>query len=147
MSSQKLTSPKESLGYRLKQTQHALRLRMDEALRPLNLTTPQYAVLSQLEMRPGISNAALARAAFITPQSMHGILCNLEKNGLVERTKDAHHGRILCTQLTDRGEGALKECHRLIAEAENIMTASLSAENKNLLKLLLEECFKNLNLG
>lgn len=147
MSSQKLNSTKDSLGYRLKQTQHALRLRMDEGLRALNLTTPQYAVLSQLEMRPGISNAALARAAFITPQSMHGILCNLEKSGLIDRKKDPHHGRIIRTELTERGQAVIKECHHCVAQAESIMTNSLSNEDKNRLKFLLEECFNNLHLA
>ena len=32
------------VGYALKRAQHALRTRMDEALRPLGLTAPQYAV-------------------------------------------------------------------------------------------------------
>jgi DNA-binding MarR family transcriptional regulator len=43
---------------------------MDKALRSLELTTPQYAVLAQLELKPGISNAALARSAFIMVSSL-----------------------------------------------------------------------------
>ena len=66
------------LGYKLKQTQHSLRLRMDEALKTFDLTTPQYAVLAQLELRPGISNAALARSSFITAQTMQD-LCDANK--------------------------------------------------------------------
>jgi DNA-binding MarR family transcriptional regulator len=79
---------KSLLGYKLKKTQHALRLHMDEALRTIDLTTPQYAVLAQLELKPGASNAALARSAFITAQTMHGIVSNLEKRVLVERKSD-----------------------------------------------------------
>ncbi len=41
------------LGYALKRAQHALRTRMDEALRHLDLTTPQYAALSAIELDPG----------------------------------------------------------------------------------------------
>jgi DNA-binding MarR family transcriptional regulator len=58
------------LGYALKRAQHALRVSMDEVLRPLGLTTPQYAVLCAIEADPGISNASLARAAFVTAQTM-----------------------------------------------------------------------------
>ena len=36
----------ERVGHRLKQAQNALRTRMDAALRPLGITSPQYAVLA-----------------------------------------------------------------------------------------------------
>jgi DNA-binding MarR family transcriptional regulator len=65
------------LGYALKRAQHMLRLRMDEELRPLSLTTPQYAVLCAIDAEAGISNARLARAAFVTAQTMQGVLSNM----------------------------------------------------------------------
>lgn len=40
---------------------------------------PQYNVLSAIETEPGICNAELARAAFVTAQSMQGIVANLAK--------------------------------------------------------------------
>lgn len=43
---------KNLIGYKLKKAQHLLRLHMDEAIRPLGLTTPQYAVLAQLDEEP-----------------------------------------------------------------------------------------------
>ena len=55
---------------------------MDEVLRTFDLTTPQYAVLAQLELKPGASNVTLSRSAFITAQTMHGIVSNLEKQGI-----------------------------------------------------------------
>jgi DNA-binding MarR family transcriptional regulator len=135
------------LGYKLKQTQHMLRIHMDEALRPLDLTTPQYAVLAQLELRPGISNAALARSAFITAQTMHGIVSNLEKRNLVRRKSDPHHGRILCTELTKQGSKVVAQAHEIIRNIESRMLATLSEDNKLLFEKLLLECFNNLNRG
>ena len=144
MSSDKEVGVKSLLGYKLKKTQHALRLQMDEALRNLDLTTPQYAVLAQLELRPGISNAALARSSFITPQTMHGIVSNLEKRGLVQRKNDASHGRILCTELTDQGMKVVQQAHDMIRSVELRMLSTLSKEHKALLEKLLLECFNNL---
>jgi DNA-binding MarR family transcriptional regulator len=135
------------LGYKLKKTQHALRLHMDEALRALDLTTPQYAVLAQLELKPGISNAALARASFITAQTMHGIVSNLEKRQLVQRKSDASHGRILCTELTDQGRKVVAQAHDMIRAVESRMLATVSEDHKVLLEKLLLECFNNLNNG
>lgn len=133
------------MGYKLKKTQHILRLRMDEALKALNLTTPQYSVLAQLELKPGISNAGLARVAFITAQTMHGIVSNLEERKLLKRTKDPKHGRILRSELTKQGLKVVQEAHQIINKVEANMTATLTEENKVLLEKLLIECFNNLN--
>ncbi|OJU73168.1 MAG: MarR family transcriptional regulator [Alphaproteobacteria bacterium 40-19] len=132
------------LGYKLKQTQHALRLHMDEALRSIDLTTPQYAVLAQLELRPGISNAALARFSFITAQTMQGIVFNLEKRHLIERKSDPQHGRILRIVLTKDGMQAVQQAHHVIRKVEDHMTLTLSEDHKVLLEQLLLECFRNL---
>ena len=144
MSIDKEGGVKSLLGYKLKKTQHALRLHMDEALRALDLTTPQYAVLAQLELKPGASNAALARSAFITAQTMHGIVSNLEKRGLIQRKSDASHGRILCTELTDQGHKIVAQAHNMIRAVEARMLSTVSGEHKVLLEKLLLECFNNL---
>ena len=68
-------------------------------------------VLAQLELKPGASNAALARSAFITAQTMHGIVANLEKRSLIQRKSDVSHGRILCTELTDQGHKIVTKAH------------------------------------
>ena len=144
MSSDKEIGVKSLLGYKLKKTQHALRLHMDETLRTLDLTTPQYAVLAQLELKPGASNAALARSAFITAQTMHGIVSNLEKRGLIQRKNDVSHGRILCTELTDQGHTIVVQAHDMIRAVESRMLSTVSGEHKVLLEKLLLECFNNL---
>lgn len=133
------------IGYKMKKTQHALRLCMDDALRSIDLTTPQYAVLAQLELKPGISNAALAKSSFITAQTMHSIVSNLEKRGLIQRRNDPGHGRILCTELTPQGREVLKLAHNMIHTVESHMLSTVSKEHQELLENLLLECFNNLN--
>ena len=145
MSISKNMNVKGLLGYQLKKTQHALRLHMDEALRVLELTTPQYAVLAQLELEGGISNAELARRSFITAQTMHGIVSNLEKRGLVQRKSDPKHGRILCMELTKEGLEIVKQAHQIISDVEENMTYTMSQNNKSLFESLLSECINNLN--
>ena len=136
---------KSLLGYKLKQTQHMLRIHMDDALRSLDLTTPQYSVLAQLELQPGISSAALARASFITAQTMHGIVSNLEKANLVKRKHDPQHGRILCAELTGRGAKVVQQAHKIIDKVEASMISTMTEDDKALLEKLLAECFNNLN--
>ncbi|KFE63746.1 MarR family winged helix-turn-helix transcriptional regulator [Hyalangium minutum] len=128
------------LGYALKRAQHALRTRMDDALRPLGLTSPQYAVLSAVELEPGMSNARLARAAFVTPQTMQGILANLERDGLLVRQADPEHGRILRSELTSRGKAVLARAHWAVEEVENAMISSLGTAEAARIATLLAQC-------
>ena len=135
----------KGLSYKLKQTQHTLRIYMDNALKSLELTTPQYAVLSQLELNPGISNAALARASFVTAQTMHGIISNLERDNLLSRKPDPLHGRIRRTELTKKGLKTVQQAHIIINKLEKTMTHKMSQKNKLLLSKLLFECIENLS--
>jgi len=145
MSTPKNTNVKSSLVYRLKKTQHALRISMDKALKLIDLTTPQYAVLSQLELEGGISNAELARKSFITAQTMHGIVSNLENRELIERKNNPNHGRILSANLTKKGLTIVQKAHHLISNIESEMTLTMSFDQKALLEQMLSECLRNLN--
>lgn len=133
------------LGYALKRAQHALRISMDEALRPIMLTTPQYAVLCAVEAEAGLSNARLARAAFVTAQTMQGVLVNLERDGLLERRPDPAHGRILRSELTDHGRGVLARAHLAVRVVEDRLVKSLGEEAAVKLASSLSKCADDLH--
>ena len=80
---------------------------MDKALRERGLTVPQYATLELLDQQPGLSNAQLARGAFVTRQSMNVVLRGLVDSGLVSRPSTAEHGRALPALLTLEGRRRL----------------------------------------
>ena len=63
---------------------------MDDRLSHLGVTTAQFNVLSAVQQQPGISNASLARGAFVTAQSMLGIVANLEKRGSCIELRTRH---------------------------------------------------------
>ena len=133
------------LGYALKRAQHALRVSMDEALRPLALTTPQYAVLCAVEAEAGLSNARLARAAFVTAQAMQGVLANLERSGFLERRPDPNHGRVLRSELTARGRSVLAQAHSAVRVVENKMVASFGSADAARLAVSLSKCADDLS--
>ena len=132
----------ERFGYLLKVAQHALRTAMDDALRPVGITTSQYAVLTALDREPGLSNADLARLAFVTAQSMQGIVANLERDGLIKRTIDPAHKRILRTELTAAGRKALTRADTAVADIEGKMLDGLDAKQRALLNQMLKHCAK-----
>ncbi len=132
------------VGYLLKRAQHALRTSMDEQLGPLGLTAPQYNVLSAVRLQPGISNASLARGAFVTAQSMQGIVANLERIGLLRRDPHPTHGRIRQSELTSRGIQVLAHANDTVGGVEKTMTAGLKREEIEMLCFLLQRCAENI---
>ena len=65
------------LGYLLRQASAAQRLRMERAMADVDVTLPQFLVLTMLRAYPGISNADLARLTMLTPQTVSVIVANL----------------------------------------------------------------------
>ncbi len=129
--------------YLLKSVQDALRAELDKALAPLALTPPQMAVLSALSSRPQLSNAELARAVFVKPQSMVPVLQLLESRGWIARRR-ASTGRTMPTELTPEGRDRLKASRVATNEIEAHMLASLSSKDKLRLRELLEHCLESL---
>lgn len=135
------------IGYNLKITQHRLRQRLDAELAPLGLTAPQNAALLAVAGNPRISNAELARASFVTPQTMQAILVNLERGGLIVRSPHPGHGRVIMTELTTAGQKAVADGAKAADAVEQQMLSKLSAEEARLLCELLKRCAAALDDG
>ena len=132
------------LGYLVKHTQSLLHLHMEEALRPLHLTVSQYSCLHHLRREPGISAAALARATFVTRQSMNAMLQQLIDRELVTRPARAQTGRALPTLLTPTGADALDAAQVLVDGVERRMLAGLSPAESAALASGLMACVTSL---
>jgi|SRR4051812_3632244 DNA-binding MarR family transcriptional regulator len=130
----------ESVGYVLKQAAAALRAAMDTTLRPWGLTVPQYACLEVLGQRPGLSNAELARAVFVTRQAMNGVLRGLQDRGLVTRPATAPKGRALPTQLTPTGRERLHAASTAVRAVEKQMLTRLTPNAQARLRDNLASC-------
>lgn len=130
----------EVVGYVLKRAASALRASMETVLRPLGLTVPQYACLELLGQHPGLSNAELARGAFVSRQAMNGVLRGLQDRGLVRRPAEADHGRALPTDLTDAGRQRLHAASVAVRAVEERMLAGLAAPERRRLRDDLAGC-------
>ena len=135
------------LGYRLKLAQHALHRRMDEALRPLGLSPAQYAVLAELNVRPDQTNADLADRAFITPQSMQGVLARLETQGLVVRRQDDSHGRRQLARLTDAGHARAEAANRAVMQVETALRSAIAPADLGEAMQLLDRLHRVMTTG
>ncbi len=119
-----------SLGYLLKEASSALRVAMEEALRPLGMTVTHYSCLELLAQRPGLSNSALARGAFVTRQSMNVLLRALEKDGFVTRPTEPPIGKALPVHLTARGAKTLEQASAAVRAVEIRMLGALTPDEQ-----------------
>jgi DNA-binding MarR family transcriptional regulator len=110
--------PEGHLGYLLRQAQASVRGAMDRALADLGVTAPQFTVLTMIAAYPGLSGADLARLTYLTPQTINVIVGNLERDGAIEKSAHATHGRILRLHTTAKGQAVLKRCRSRIASIE-----------------------------
>jgi DNA-binding MarR family transcriptional regulator len=100
-------------------------------LRSWDLSVQEYTSLSVLDLRPGLSNAQLARRALVTPQSMLEILSKLESRGLVERSVNPVHGRVIRNELSERGRRVLEVASPEVDELQDRIFAGLSETQRS----------------
>lgn len=127
----------QPLGYLLHRTGAVLGPPVSAALQPLELTLPAMVCMKILSVFPGMSNAELARANNITPQSMNTVVKALQYRGLVTRPASVPSGRALPTQLTREGKTLLKRAEAAVAVAEDQVLADLTTAQRRDLKRLL----------
>jgi DNA-binding MarR family transcriptional regulator len=111
--------PEGHLGYLVRQANVAVRAAMDKALADLDVTVPQFAVLTMIAAYPGVSGADLARLTFLTPQTINVIVRNLEKAGAIAKSAHAEHGRILQLEATAGGRALLRRCRARVNAIED----------------------------
>jgi DNA-binding MarR family transcriptional regulator len=122
-------APAHELGYLIKRVQQALRGAIDPALAGLGLTMAQYAVLYNLERNPGLSNAELARLAFVTPQAMVRVVAELEHEGLLTRRASPAHAKVLQARLTNKGVKMLAAAQSRVDQIHATMLEGFAAKD------------------
>ncbi|MFZ6861895.1 MarR family winged helix-turn-helix transcriptional regulator [Undibacterium sp. Ji67W] len=135
------------LGYLLRQATTAYRARMEKALAKLDITPPQFSVLTMIAAYEGVSNADLARLSLLTPQTVSVIVNNLEKSGAITRRAHAIHGRIQQLQITTSGQETLAQCKSCVQQVEKELNMSLSEEDAAIIKRWLVNIAVNAENG
>jgi DNA-binding MarR family transcriptional regulator len=133
-----------SLGYLLKQASSALRVTMEDVLRPLGMTVTHYSCLELLAQRPGLSNSELARGAFVTRQSMNVLLQSLERQGYVTRPAEAPVGKALPTRLTPRGRRRLDKATVAVRAVEDRMVSGMNETEQSRAYWILQSMNRSL---
>ena len=135
------------ISYVIARLERAVRREIEERVGPFGLTTLQYTALSVLHARTGLSNAQLARRSYLTPQTMNEVIAALQEKGLVTKSPDPNHGRILRIEPTAAGERVLAQCDLAVAGLEEQMMSELSEAERERLRFMLTSCVHRLGAG
>ena len=127
----------QPLGYLLYRVTAALRPEATAALRPFGLALPEFVCMRILAMRPGRSNAELARDINVSPQAMNMVLRGLQDKGVVTRPASVPSGRALPAQLTAEGKTLLRRAEAAVKIADERVLANLTQAQRRELKRLL----------
>lgn len=130
------------LGYLIYRVERLVRARLDEGLRALGASTPEYVTLSVLRNHDGLSCAQLARWGCVTPQAMNLVIASLERQGLVRRSPDPADRRSLRTSVTPGGLELLERCDTVMDEIEREMLLDVDGET---LRAALDDCAHSLD--
>jgi len=137
--SQVSTSGQPRTSYLVARLDRLIRQRLSEALKPFDVSVPQYPLMSVLDHRPGLSNAQLARRSYITAQAMHQVVNALEQRGLIRRSSSPDHGRVQMAELTDSGRHLLEKCDGAVAQVEADLFGALGPDEESLLRRFLQD--------
>lgn len=113
--------------------------RLAERLATHGLNPVHFGVLAYLVIAPEMTQADLARAVLVRPQSIAPLLDGLEERGLIRRTGDRARGRRNPVQITDDGRQALDTVWDIALASNDLTDAGLTApESTELNRLLLK---------
>jgi DNA-binding MarR family transcriptional regulator len=130
--------PQPDFLVQLRHTQHAVRTRLDADLAATGLTTPQYAVLAEIDRQGELSASDLAREFGMSAQTLNVLVKGLEAAGLLCRNPHPTHGRILLATLTPAGRRALKRGVAVGLRVQDRLLSGLRASERRTLMRQLE---------
>ncbi|WP_158605563.1 MarR family winged helix-turn-helix transcriptional regulator [Amycolatopsis panacis] len=141
------TPPQLRLLYAIGRLDRGITRELQQGLKPLGLSPHQYATLTVLRSRSGLSNAQLARRAYVTPQAMNQVISSLIAEGLITRKPSGTNQRILETRLTPKGRRLTARCDRVAEEIEDRMLDGVPPPQRAELLDAIRACVRRINAG
>jgi DNA-binding MarR family transcriptional regulator len=127
-------------AYALAQAYRTMRHTLDDSLREIGLTTPQWGTLKCIAESGTVSGAEMARMHHLTPQTMNTILQNLEHGDLIRREHHPANGTVLVLELTELGRERLNEAAQRVLDVQERMLGGFTPEERQTLFTLLNRC-------
>jgi DNA-binding MarR family transcriptional regulator len=116
------------------------RLRMK--LEKIGLPHAQGMILFHLWKRDGIPQNVLAQALSIRPSTATNTLQRMQRDGWVERRRDATDQRIVRVHLTDKAKVLDKEAQATLEELDQELTSVLTDQQRDIFMAILSKVYR-----
>ncbi|HEX6773792.1 MAG TPA: MarR family transcriptional regulator [Acidobacteriaceae bacterium] len=120
------------------------RERLEEQLKPLDITAAQLQLLAALMKEPGTSGAHISRYCQVTPQTTNALMTAVEKRGWIARTPHPENARVLLATLTPEGQRVFRRGKAIAVRLQDRMLRTLSAAEIRQLESVLTQMIANL---
>lgn len=128
------------VGYLLRQAHQAMRTAIDQEMREIGLTAPQFSLLSVIRHEPGLTATELARDSMLTQQTTSEIVRMLERRGFIERLPDPVDRRARRIELTTEGRSVLSLADARVERLEAACVGGLDSAGRAQVAAWLVEC-------
>jgi DNA-binding MarR family transcriptional regulator len=117
----------------------------EEALRPLNMTWPQFGALLNLLRGDDVTQRELAGKMEADTTTVM-VLCNsMERRGWLNRVKDPSDKRVNRLLLTDEGRRVISQAFPLMLSKYQVFTEGITQENMELVLPILGELYGHIS--
>lgn len=117
----------------------------EDALRPYNMTWPQFGALLNLLRGDDVTQRELAGKMEADTTTVM-VLCNsMERRGWLNRVKDPSDKRVNRLLLTDEGRRVISQAFPLMLSKYQVFTEGITQENMELVLPVLGELYGHIN--
>lgn len=133
-----------SLGALLHDVAHALRMTIDRAVEPHNLTRAKWLALGILSRREGLTQAELANELELGAATVGRLVERLEARGFVERKPDPVDARVKRLFVKNEARSELDALEKVSADVRKSALKGISSDEQATLAQLLRRMKQNL---
>jgi len=126
-----------TLGHLLAQVARLVGARMREKAEGIGLHRAQALILSHLWQDDRVAQNVLAQALHIRPATVTNTLQRMERDGWIERQRDAADQRVVRVRLTEKARALQEEVRAALRELDEEMASALSPEERRILRASL----------
>ena len=133
------------ISLRIGRIKRAFRVEFEKRAEALDITKPQYHVLSRLWNGDGVLTSVIAKDVCITVSTMTGVLDRLEAKGYIRRAASVTDRRAVEIWLTNEGRAMQKPLIKIIADINNKALDGFSEEQRERFLKALDKVGDNLD--
>lgn len=141
----KLGHLSRDMAYMSRALRSHIRAMNNDVFADAEVSSGQIAILSIIELNPGLSQNELATAVVVRKSTLVKLVADLEADGLIQRVRHETDRRVNALSLTAAGEAKMAMLRPLMAGHTDAILSCLDDAERDTLMTLLNRVLKNIS--